>query len=252
MSQGYASKNSQMLNDPVDMSSEKPFPDHLFKVKPAEDMRRVPMAYYSTTIDTAETNTARADYSTILTCGWDNYGRCYVVDLQHGKYDDGTLIDKIFQVFARWRPMNIKIEETGYVRGLKYGIRRKEDLTGMYLPLHFIKRDNQQTKQERILRTLQPWFKNGEIYWASDIDDLEAAKSEFRKFPKYKDDILDALADQFQGRDWLGRNNAASNDNPGIFSSVGSEEDFKRYVKKAILKAQDELVENGETGDWLL
>lgn len=234
---------AQMLNNPVDTSSEKIFPDQFFKVKSSEDMRRVPMAYYTTTVDTAETDTSRADFSCILTCGWDSYGRCYVVDMQHGRFDEAQLIEKMFQVFYRWRPMYIKIEETGYVRGLKAGIRRREDLNGAYLPFQFLKRDNQLAKQERIKNTLVPWFRNGEIWWSDNIQELDQAREEFRKFPKYKDDILDCLADQFQDRDWLGKNGAGADRNPGMYSSIGSHDDYTRYVKRAIEKAQDQLIE---------
>ncbi len=237
---------AQYKNDPVDTSDDKVFPESFFKTKSANDMRKVPLAYHTTTVDTSETDTARADYCSVMTCGWDNFGRCYVVGLDHGRFSEDVLIDKLFSHNLRWKPLTIGIEETGYVRGLKAGIRRREDLRGTYLPLKFLKRDNQTAKQERIKNTLVPWFKAGEIYWLDSLDALDQAKQEMRSFPKYKDDILDTLADQFQERGWLGRNRTPSV--PDVYSSLGDVDDYRRYVKRAIDRAQDDLLARDSSG----
>jgi predicted phage terminase large subunit-like protein len=198
---------SQRLNNPVDTSDEKPFPIKLIKWKSRLDMSRVPMAYYTTTVDTAETQGASADSTAIVTCGWDQFGRCYVVDIRHGKMMPDAIIRELFIACLKYEPVSIRIEETGFVRGLKPSIRRQEDLMGRYLPFDFIPRDNQVAKAARILNTLQPWYRRGEIIFCEDLACREALEQELTRFPAYKDDILDALADQFQNRDWFGRNN---------------------------------------------
>jgi predicted phage terminase large subunit-like protein len=195
----------QRLNMPVN-TEDAFFPPDLMQWKSKEDMRRVPIAYYTTTMDTAETTGEKADFTAIVTCGWDGMGRCYVVDIRHGRMYPDEQILHLFQVFKEWRPTTIRIEETGFVRGLKASIYRQQDLYGVYLPLDFIKRDNQNTKMERILNTLQPIYKRKDIYFSEEINCREKLIQEFSRFPKYKDDILDALSDQFQNREWFGRN----------------------------------------------
>ena len=194
------------FNNPMDTGDEKPFPIAQFRSKSHLDMRKVPILYYTASVDMAGTVNQGSDYSVILTVGWDQSGRGHVVDVRHGKYLPDALIAEIFDSFKRWRPRSIRIEETGYVRGLKTSIRRYEDLTGVYLPFIYIKADNQRSKQERILLTLQPWYKRGEIFFDESLPCLEHIKKELTSFPKGRtDDIIDALADQFQDKEWLGR-----------------------------------------------
>ena len=202
---------SQQLNNPVDTSDSKPFPVTKLRTKSHEEMRKVPMAYYTTTVDAAETDRRGADYSVILTCGWDGNGRCYVVDVRHGKFLPDELISQLFDVYAnaKMRPRRILFEETGYVRGLKTSIRRLEDTKGVYLPLVYVPRDNARSKEERILLTLQPWYQRGEIWFDDSLPCFEHFRKELTTFPRGNtDDLIDALADQFQAREWVGREHA--------------------------------------------
>lgn len=225
---------SQRLNNPIDTSENKPFPATLFQKKSRLDMRKVPVAYYTTTVDTAESQNAGNDYSVVLTCGWDSVGRCYVVDARHGKFLPEELIRNVFDVYKRWHPQSIRIEETGYVRGLKTSFRRQEDLTGNYLPFKFIPRDNERSKEERILHTLEPWYKRKEIYFDESLGCLEHFQQELTRFPKGRtDDLIDALADQFIEREWLGRQNARPVDS----------QQYETYFAEAQKRAFEQKVE---------
>jgi predicted phage terminase large subunit-like protein len=201
----------QRLNMPVN-TEDAMFPADLIQWKSSEDMRKVPMAYYTTTMDTAETDGESSDYTAITTCGWDGNGRCYVVDIRHGKMYPDEQIRNLFEICIKYNPTVMRIEETGYVRGLKSSIGRYQDMYNethterIYLPLDFIKRDNQNSKVERILNTLQPIYKRKEIIFNEDVDCKDKLVQELTRFPKGKDDILDSLADQFQNREWFGRN----------------------------------------------
>jgi len=244
----------QQLNNPVS-SEQQYFPLTLFRTKTPEDLRKVPMAYYTTSVDTAETQKRSSDYSVVLTCGWDAKGRCYVVDARHGKYLPDELISQIFDVYRVWRPRSIRIEETGYVRGLKTSIRRYEDMNGVYLPFAFITPDNQKSKEERIAQTLQPWYKRGEIYFAGPVAEgkggglscLEHFKVELSHFPKGNtDDLVDALADQFVGKTWLGREVARPQHGEQTgYSQADNDAEVRARLKKLMEKAQADKV-NGE------
>src|SRR6185436_5506919 len=124
------------------------------------------------------------DYSVVLTAGYDQAGRCYVVDVRHGKMQPDELIKNIFDVNKAWQPRSIRIEETGYIRGLKPSIRRYEDQIGKYLPFVFSAADNQRSKEERIKLTLQPWYKRGEIFFDESLAILDHIKTELSSFPK--------------------------------------------------------------------
>jgi predicted phage terminase large subunit-like protein len=101
---------------------------------------------------------------------------------------------------VKWRPIKIKIEETGYARGLMPAVRRKSEMTGLWPNFDFIPPDNQTSKEARIL-SIQPMYKAGLIFFSTGLDEFvkEELKHELTRFPKYQhDDILDTLADMYQ------------------------------------------------------
>lgn len=245
--------SAQQLNNPIEPGDHIAFPLSQFRSKTTQEIRKVPILYYTTSVDTAETVKRGSDYSVVLTMGWDQNGRGYVVDVRHGKYLPDALINEIFDVYRKWRSRSIRVEETGYVRGLKTSIRRYEDLTGVYLPFIYLQADNQRSKEERILLTLQPWYKRGEIFFDESIPCLEHFKKELASFPKGRtDDLIDALADQFQDKAWLGRETERGAATGEQFQASWqlSESQYADKLKKLMAKAQERKI-NGE-GEYRL
>lgn len=210
----------QAKNDPIQFACQRqnrpqaaesdqiPFPLDKMRLKTRAEFARVPCAFHTVTVDTASTANPESNYSCITCCAWDRFGRCYVHDIRHGRMQPIEIINHIFDMM-KYRPTTIKIEETAFVEGLKPSINRRCDITGIYPPFEYIKRETTISKQDRILRTLQPWYSRGEIYFVDDIPCLDHLKLELERFSptgaKYTDDILDTLADQFQNREWFGR-----------------------------------------------
>jgi predicted phage terminase large subunit-like protein len=247
---GRATFNSQQLNNPVNDDENQIFPLKQFRSRPHEDIRKIPMVYYTTTVDAAEVVTDDSDYTVICTCGWDSYGRCYPVEIKHGKYKDDEIVTQTFDTCKRWRPQSIKIEETGYIRGKKTAFDRLQHLSGVYLPLIFTKRDNQASKMERIKSTLQPWYARGEIIFDQSIPCLDHLQHELTSFPKGRtDDIIDALADQFQDKEWSGRECDRSTSTGEQFENEmkRDEADYRRKLQELMKKAMDRKIK-GEPG----
>lgn len=234
---------TQQLNDPVSIGDDsRPFPIKNLRWMSPEDFVKVPISHFSVTVDTADTVGLRANNSCITVCGWDKFGRCYVVDVRLGKMMPDALIETIVAVFNRYRPTVVTIEETSFVRGLKPSIKRRMDLESLYIPLNFIRRETTSSKQERILNTVQPWFKGGEIIFLENISCKDHIIRELDRFPTWDDDFLDTLADQFQNREWFGRNSVRPQ-NPAAaqhqFNAM-REEGMKRYLKIADPDQEDE------------
>lgn len=197
---------TQKLNDPVGFDDDtKIFPMRYLRWITAEDFARVPISFYSVTVDTADTVGVRSNDSCITTCAWDKFGRCYVVEALIGKYLPDQIIHNILVGYERFRPAKILVEETAFVRGLKPSILRAAQKKGITLPLDFIKRETNVSKIERISNTLQPWYKAGEIIFLDNLADKHRIMKELDQFPSGVDDFLDTLADQFQNREWFGR-----------------------------------------------
>jgi predicted phage terminase large subunit-like protein len=191
---------SQQLNNPVETDNVI-FSLRDIKWKTPEEIAHVNIQYFITIVDTAETASKRSDFTAITTLGVDRMNRRYVVDIRHGKFLPDRIVDLIFEVQQKWRPVKIKVEETGFVRGLRTSIERRRQMTGVSPNFEWITRDTQIAKTERITMTLQPWFRNGLIFFSTALDEhvKEQIKHELTRFPKYQhDDILDTLADAFQ------------------------------------------------------
>lgn len=197
----------------------------LFPVDPKENYpalisrenfkQNVRISHYEIVVDTAETIGGRSDFTAMSVGAWAKSGRLYIVDILHGKFLPDQIITNLFFLYKKWSiskiaPVtNIKIEETGFVRGLNAAIGREEEIRQIKLPLQFLKRDTTLSKTERILKTLQPWYINREIRFLDDIPALEAMKKELIQFPNSpKDDILDTLTDFFNGKEYFGRTEA--------------------------------------------
>lgn len=198
----------QKLNNPS-KTRDKVFSWDVARKKTRDEFKKVPIAYRTVTVDTAETVTLRSDY-TVLTCvAWDGSGRGYAEEIRRGKFLPDQIIDHIFDMQTRYRPLNFKLEETAFVRGLKPSILRECAKRGIYPNLEFLKRETQTSKVDRIKLTLQPWIAKGDLIFVIDDTDPNIAhiRKELEDFPKgAHDDILDTLADQFQNREYFGRN----------------------------------------------
>jgi phage terminase large subunit-like protein len=225
---------TQQLNDPSAAGGTKVFPVEKGKYPVYIDRQnfteRIPIAYKEIIIDTAETVSKRADYTVMTVAAWDNtFGRLYVDEIRRGRYLPDEMIKTLIDMLKRHRPLRVKIEETGYVRGLFGSISREvEKAKILYnlpqLTVDLIKRENQQSKTERIMLSLQSPYKNKDVRFLTDLDRwceshnplgllepkcnciTHALEKELDDFPHAKnDDILDTLADAYQNKKYFGR-----------------------------------------------
>jgi len=190
--------NTQQLNNPIGTDSVA-FPLQYLKWKTPDEIKRANIQYFVTTVDLAETKNKRSDFTVITTAGVDRMNRRYIVDIRIGKFYPDETVEQLFLVWLKWRPFKIKIEETGFTRGLKPAMQRKAQMLNIYPNFEFRAPDNQLSKEERIL-SIRDMYKSGLIYFSTDIDEFakEELKHELTRFPKYQhDDILDTLADMY-------------------------------------------------------
>lgn len=199
---------TQMYNNPQSAEENMiPFPiKNIVWITRPNFETKYPIAYYEISIDTAETNNQKSNYSAIVVGAFTGAGNCIVADIIHGKFLPDALIDEIYKAYIRYNPIKIKIEETSFSRGLMAGIRKEGEKLGIYLPIDLIKRDNQTAKQERIINTLQPYFFNGQLRFLDDLKAKDQLIEELNEFPTgTNDDILDAISDLFQNKTYFGK-----------------------------------------------
>lgn len=190
------------------------------KIKRKIFEERIRISHYDITVDTAESDSPDANYSAIVVGAWSAHGKCYIVEVIHGRFLPDKLIEKILLTAAKYRRRlnSVKIEKTPFVTGLMAGLRRQMDLSGYYAPIELIPRDTRTSKIQRITNTLQPWYTAGDVVFLDDLgidDENERARvwshllTELEQFPLSRtDDLLDAISDLFQNKPWFGREQA--------------------------------------------
>lgn len=238
--------NTQQLNNPVG-TDNMVFPPEQMKWKAEHDIQKIPMQYYVTSVDLANTTNKKSNYTAITTCGVDRMNRRYVVDIQLGKFNADEIVDRIFATYVIFRPIRIKVEKTAFLDGLRPTITRKSQMTQIWPPFEYLPRDTEVTKQMRIELSLQPWYKQGLLIFSEGLDPFvkEHLRHELTRFPKYAyDDILDTLADQFQGETVF-----------GPIKQSKTEEQMLKYASDIMFKRATEFQtifghQDPERGSW--
>ena len=157
-----------------------------------------------TTVDLANMEkNALGDFIVMTTCGFDSDGRCDVLSILRGHFDDKQVVDYLFAIQQLF-PSNIdfKIQKDHFLSTLKGYINREQAKRGKWLNIVELQNSGRGSKQYRIIKGLQAWFIQGTIRFADNISCWNDVVLEILRFPKGKhDDILDTLADQFENRD---------------------------------------------------
>ena len=210
------------------------------KWKSRQDFKdRVWVNHWEITVDTAETTNQRSNYSVITVGAWDNAGRLYITDIKRGKWLAAELIARLVATYNQVRALSkngyvrVRIEETGYVRGLMYGLKQYLDQRGLYMHIEPFKTNNQKSKAENLQATLQYPYKTGNLIFLDDLAEKEALVDELKKFPfPLTDDILDTLAAFFKDKEWLGRLTARPDTQPAYLPATvrNQQREFEKWL----------------------
>lgn len=221
VSQGYASKNCQKFNKPnraiggqtifpTKKDGELELPLHTISRKDFRE--RVWVSHWEITVDTAETDHTRSNCSVITVGAWDQAGRLYVAEIRRGKWLAAELIVRLIATWQQTKLLSrngyvkVRIEETGYVRGLMFGLQQYLQQRQLYMDVQPFKINNQKSKAENITNSLQLPYKTGNMIFLDDLTEMAMLLSELKKFPAgATDDILDTLAAFYKDKEWLGR-----------------------------------------------
>jgi predicted phage terminase large subunit-like protein len=191
--------SAQYLNKPVPSDSQF-FPLPLIERSYINRNALPPNRVYFTTLDLAISQASDANRTAIVTCSIGTppdhaAPRLYVEHLVAGHLKPLETVAKLFEVYQRFRPMQIRTEQVGFSRLMEPILLAEAAKRKQFLPMVWIPRDNKEAKVSRIA-SLQAWFERGEIHILKDIPYSGDLILELTRFPKYRrDDIVDALAD---------------------------------------------------------
>lgn len=210
-------------------------------------------------IDTAQTKQEYSNNSALAIGAWGTDGRCYVEDIQVGKWLPSELVEVIVNMIKKYKPHRVFIEKTNFVTGFMLGLMPALQRAGIFVPIEEVTRATTTKKIERIQNSLQPWYKSGNMRFVLkeegssadspfrggiDTVNWEKTLKEFRSFPKGSDDILDALSDLFTGKTYFGKLSSDSTDNRTAAELEHSKKQIEAELRQ---KAFVHMIENGAT-----
>lgn len=147
-------------------------------------------------VDLAISEEPGANFSAIVVVGINTEGYVFILEVWKRQVDPLALIDKIFEVHDYWQPIVVSVEDVGYQRSLAYYVedtarrRRVHPRIRLWKPTRRKRVGKRSAVDDRILRTLQPYWSTGMIISRADQFDLI---DEYRSFGKAHPDILSAL-----------------------------------------------------------
>lgn len=193
----------QQLNDPSKTTGDDhPFPKSLMVWVPKKALDQLNFRFFSLSVDTAEAITKRSDFTAITVVGWSDQNRGYVVDGVQGRFLPEQMLEYVFTMYRKWRCTECRIEKASYNRGLMPAWREKQAREQARINLVWLERDTRTSKEARIM-ALQPFFKSGDLRFSRGLNPYvqEQFEKQFERFGGGgHDDLIDALADQFQNR----------------------------------------------------
>ena len=138
-------------------------------------------------VDPARTTGAKSADTALVAFSWVGV-RLIVWKAVIGKFMPDEIVDHIEQMDAEFSPVAIGVEEDGLNQWLLQPLRRKMVEVGRIIPIRAMKAPR--NKME-FIRSLQPFFKAGEVTFAGDCQELE---TQFLGFPRGRIDGPNALA----------------------------------------------------------
>lgn len=209
--------SAQYMNNPIDEENQLFKPDY-FKYYE----RRPDRLFVSMAIDPAISEKHAADYFAINISGMDEKYDIYVLDTLRGHWNVSEAINNIFSMYMKWKPSVIGMETISFQKAIKAWLENAMRERGVHFPVTELKRNTNESKEFRI-KALEPFYREGKVYHASWMKNLEM---ELATFPKGKhDDEIDALASQLDLL--VPGDSASSGDIP-----TGSWEDAFQQAKK--------------------
>lgn len=131
------------------------------------------------------------DYTGIAIVATDTENNRYLIQADRFMLKPDELKERIFEIYDRYKPRLIVIEEVAMQVIMTYWLRSEMRRRNKFLPLRGEKVSTRQTKEDKLRNALQPIYASGVMH---HLRGQIALEEELFTFPKGKhDDILDAL-----------------------------------------------------------
>jgi hypothetical protein len=172
-------------------------PEHVIR-----DKTRGPWRVY-VTVDPASRKKKDSDYTAIIVVAVDKENEWYILDMRKERLEQPEVIDLVFEIVKKWRPLRVGIESVGYQDTLKFWAKEQMSRRNTFFNVKDVVTANV-AKPDRIKgliprmsalaihfpRELHVIAKDGTLY-----DAIQLFRGEYDTFPVgIHPDLLDALA----------------------------------------------------------
>lgn len=155
-----------------------------------------------TAVDFAISTSSSADKTVITTIALNHQYDWFLIDIRSGRWNPSETIDNLFEVNAKYNPIEVGIETVAFQKSMSHFITKEMQLRNVFFRITELKNTNR--KIERI-KGLEPIIKMGKMYLPidKDLSDIEELKHQIsmttNEGVKAKhDDHLDCLSNMLQ------------------------------------------------------
>lgn len=180
---GLATRFAQEYMCQAEDASQKSFTSDLFKVEPKVRTWQAVFAM----VDPARTVKNRSATTGFAIWSWENR-RLVVWDAYGQRWRPDEIVNEMFSICETYAPVAIGVEEDGLNEFILQPIRQEEVKRGFAIPFKAMRAPKGKID---FIKSLQPFFKAGEVIFAKPVPDLV---SQLLSFPTGDIDVPNALA----------------------------------------------------------
>ncbi len=206
---GYASKNCQYQNSPTDDENAVFHKDYIRHFSFVDDcvyimgenleqqkLKKEDLTFFLS-VDPAGrgslTEQRRLDYSGFIVVGLDYKKRWFIFEAMRKKnMQPSDIVDQIIEYYFKYKPEVIGIEAITYQGQIKKALEAEFSRRNIFQSVRDLHHHNRDKGQR--IRGLQPFYKDGKIYHAKGLYDLEMELLTWSPSSTLHDDLIDPLA----------------------------------------------------------
>jgi predicted phage terminase large subunit-like protein len=153
--------------------------------------------YRVLTVDPAASGTKTADESAISVTGKAEFARFFVLEDFGARVTVLELVDKIIELYEKWKPHVVGIEKGAFMHVLRPFIEQEQKKRGIYFPI--VQLEGQIRNKVKRIDSLQPFFVNKQVWIGRSHGALQHqllgyAPVTYKETGLPHDDHIDALA----------------------------------------------------------
>lgn len=142
--------------------------------------------------DLAISQSNSADYTALSVVGVNANNHLFIIDIVFGRFTPSETIEYIFELVQKYPIIKVGIEKVAFQSALEHFLVKEMPKRNVFFEIKPLIADR---KKELRIKTLQPRFTAGTVWFEEDAEYLTELERELLTFPNGKhDDLIDSIA----------------------------------------------------------